>query len=127
MKKLILTCALVACASIASFAQTNAAPQSISGSAASASPEQIAERHTKIDEQQFKLNPDQAKSVYQVELDYAKQNQAMHTEKEQPSQGRIMQARAGRDNRMKAILTPEQFTVYQKVNPPVDFSAPMTK
>jgi len=117
MKKMILTCALLASASIASFAQANA-PQGkpANPNKPMANAEQMADRRTQADVKQFNLNPDQAKKVHEVELEFSQAMEKYRAAGQTPGQGQRMNLTTRRDQRMKEILTPEQYTKYEQVN-----------
>jgi protein CpxP len=120
MKKMIITCALIASASVMSYAQ-NAASQTApaSGNAANnqAMAAHMAEKNTKMYEKQLGLTAEQSKKVHDLELVNANQMMAMQSQGVQPGEGQMMQMRMGHDQQMKNILTPEQFTKYQATRP----------
>ena len=122
MKKLILTCAVLASASIASFAQANASatpPQQ--GKPATANKpmmntEQMADRRTKMDEKQLGLNPDQTKKAHDVELEFTQAMEKYRAAGQAPSPGQMGNLTSRRDQRMKEILTAEQYAKYEQIN-----------
>ena len=121
MKKMIITCALIASASVMSYAQ-NAASATSPASANSASANQaiaehMADKNTKMYEKQLGLTAEQSKKVHDVELANANQMMAMRAQGMQPGEGQMVQMRMGHDQQMKNILTPEQFTKYQATRP----------
>ena len=113
MKKLIITCVLLGAASMVSFAQTTEQPatQPHRGNLP-ISAEQMAQRRTKIDEQQYKLTPEQSKSVYEVELEYTNALEKYRAAGQQPNIGQQGNLSARKDMTPKAILTPEQYAKY---------------
>ena len=117
MKKLILTFALIASASVVSFAQGQAAGSSTIQATPTA--EQIADKNTQAYEKQLNLSPEQSKAVRDVELSFIKQNQQMHAGGATPSRGQLMQHQMGKDNKMKQILTADQYATYQTSAPGV--------
>lgn len=122
MKKLIITCALLTSASIASFAQSNAAAQAASqNKPANANKpmntEQLAQRRVKMDVAQFGLNADQEKKVYNVELEFTTAMEKYRSAGQQPGQGQMANLTTKRDEGMKAILTPEQYAKYEQTRP----------
>jgi Spy/CpxP family protein refolding chaperone len=121
MKKMIITCALIAAASVMSYAQ-NAASATSPASANSASANQamaehMAEKNTKMYEKQLGLSAEQTKKVHDLELANANQMMAIRSQGGQPGEGQMMQLRMGHDQQMKNILTPDQFTKYQSIKP----------
>jgi hypothetical protein len=120
MKKLIITCCLIASASIVSFGQTvqtTNKPTVFRNSAVNRqvapTVEATAERTTKAYQRQLGLNPEQYKGVYQAELNYLKQNQQMHENGAKPGEGQAAQMVMGKDQQIKNVLTAEQFTKYE--------------
>jgi hypothetical protein len=126
MKKLIITCALVAFGSMVSFAQsakstnttkagksTQAAPKTHSESAL----EQTATKNANDYKKKLGLRADQYNAIYNVELEYLKQQQAMSANGAKPTDGQSMQARMGKDQRFQNVLTPEQYAKYQSSYP----------
>ena len=115
MKKLIITCALLACASVVSFGQAAkmTAPQGSSRMVAAPSPEAVAQRNAKVHERQLKLNPEQYKAVYDAELNYAKQDQQARAGGMVPGPGQSAQMTMAKDESIKKVLTSEQYAKYQ--------------
>ena len=118
MKKLITTCVLVAAASMVSFAQSKqAATQPVAPksahAAATPTPEQIADKHAKMYQQQYGLTPEQYKGVYQAELDYARQDQQVRQNGNQPGEGQVAQMGMARDQRFKAVMSADQYSKYE--------------
>ena len=120
MKKLILTCAILAAASVASFAQTAAAPQAAQAKPVPANKpmnaEQLAERRTKVAEKQYGLNPDQTKKVHEVEMEFTQAMEKYRTAGQTPGPGQLGNLTVRRDQQMKEILTAEQFAKYEQLN-----------
>ncbi len=118
MKKLIITCLLLSSASVVSFAQSNAAPQPNRNAPGGPNKpvmnsQQMAERRTKADVQQFGLNPEQAKKVQAVELDFFSAMEKYRAAGQQPNIGQMGNLNARRDAKMKEILTPEQYAKFE--------------
>ena len=122
MKKLIITCALLTSASMASFAQSNAASQTAAQNkpATANKPmntEQLAQRRVKMDVQQFGLNPDQEKKAYNVELEFTTAMEKYRAAGQRPGEGQMANITTKRDEGMKAIMTPEQYKKYETMKP----------
>jgi hypothetical protein len=126
MKKLIITCAMLTGCTMLSFAQsaTNSqsaiTPQGQNHAApmpGHAQPEQMAQRRSMVYQKQLALSDEQTKKVYNVELNYAKQNQAMRANGAQPGEGQVMQLGMARDQQLQQVMTPEQYTKYQSMQP----------
>ncbi|MES2704784.1 MAG: hypothetical protein V4649_19240 [Bacteroidota bacterium] len=127
MKKLITTCALLTTVSVVSFAQSKQTSHTMSmeaQTAASATPanatpvaskssQMTAERKAKMLQKQYGLNPAQYKGVYQAELEYAVQDEQIRQSGNEPGSGQAMQMGMGRDMKIKAAMTPEQYTKYE--------------
>ncbi len=131
MKKLIITCAMVAIASTASFAQaakttsnTNA-PASQAATHKGPTAEQVADRRAKALQKQLGLTPEQFKGVYAAELDFAQQDQAARANGQMPGEGQASQMKMGRDQKIQAVLNADQVAKYNKMSAPA--SAPATK
>lgn len=132
MKKLIITCALLTAASMVSFAQNT--PTGMEPGAAQtaqqprpmpATPEEMATRRTKVDEKMFNLTPDQMKGVHDIELEFCTANQKFRSEAKQPTKEEMEGIMTKRDQKMKAILTPDQYAKYE-VTRSRQRNAPMT-
>ncbi len=119
MKKLITTCVLLTALTMVSFAQskgtskTAAAPGTPSTARVSASAEQIAERNVKALQQQLGLTADQYTGCYAAELDYQKQVKQARDGGYEMGPGQSMQAKMGRDQRYKSVMTADQYTKYE--------------
>lgn len=118
MKKMIITCALIASASVMSYAQ-DAAPKSPMAPAHNAqmSAEQIADRQTKMYEKQLGLSKEQVQKVHDIQLQFATQRLSMQKAGVQPGSGQAMQMGMAEDQQMKNVLTSEQFTKYSASRP----------
>jgi hypothetical protein len=122
MKKLIITCALLSVGSVVSFAQstttttTNMDPNGGQNAAqqrpAAMNPEQMADRRTKMDEKMLALTPDQIKPVHDVELDFMTAMSKFRTEGKQPTPDQMQSILDKRDQKMKTILTADQYSKY---------------
>ena len=124
MKKLIITCALITSASRVSFAQSqqpaNQAPSVGPSSTANRpmpTPEFMAQRRTTMYERQLNLTPEQSKSVYDVELNFVKQEQAVRANGGQPDMAQHQQMMMAKDEQFKKILTADQYTKYDALRP----------
>ncbi len=124
MKKLITTCVLLTGLTMVSFAQSKVATKSApvqtttttkttTTRSTSPSPEQLAERRAKAVQQQYALNAEQYKGVYEAELDYETQYQRSKANGYEPGPGQSMQMKMGRDQRYKSVMTAEQYTKYE--------------
>lgn len=73
-------------------------------------PEQMAEQQTQRMTQRLKLTDAQAKQVYEANLDQIKQMQALRE--------KMQEARLARADKMKSILTTEQFMQWSQMQGP---------
>ena len=125
MKKLMLTCSLIAAASVISFAQTtqqSTHPGAVATTQNKMAPheqsiEVIAEKRTKADQKQFGLSDAQYKDIYEVELDYAKHEQQAKANNVAPGSGQYMQMEIIKDARFKNTLNADQYAKYQATKP----------
>ena len=106
MKKQIFAAAMVLClmATTTLFAQENK-PQAEPKTPPTA--EQLAQRQTERMTKQLNLSDAQAKQVYEVNLDQIKQMQAMRE--------KMREARAAEADKMKSILSTEQFMQWSQM------------
>lgn len=119
MKKLITTCVLLAAVSMVSFAQskqaatktTKATNKTVAANTPTA--EQSAGRLSKMYQQQYGLNDQQYKGVYEAELSYNQQLEQIRATGVEPGQGQLMQAGMMRDQKIKNAMTPEQYSKYE--------------
>lgn len=122
MKKLIITCALLTCASLVSFGQ-NSQPAPASTTmharppmgAPTMSIEQRAERHARSEEKQLNLSPEQYKSAYEAELEMTKKVEELKATG-QPKKEDFMAVNAQKEEKFKRIFTAEQMVKYQAMN-----------
>ena len=119
MKKIIVTCALLTVGSMVSFAQNantpNAAPKAGQTAQANQAPMTAADRAQRLskrDEMMFTLTPEQSKKVYDVELEFVTAMDKFRTENKQAGPAERNAILDKKDAKMKAILTPEQYTKY---------------
>ena len=138
MKKLIVACAIMSCASLTSMAQ-NAAPNppqkpaGTPGAPAMANPEQrenaMAEHEAKTYEKLYALNAEQYKGVYQASLEMAKKMDALRASGKQPKREDFEAMMSEKDAKFKKVMTPEQYAKYESTrrrpNPPSQPGAPM--
>ena len=106
MKKQIFAAAMALClmATTTLFAQENK-PQAEPRTPPTA--EQLAQRQTERMTKQLNLSDAQAKQVYEVNLDQIKQMQAMRE--------KMREARAAEADKMKSILSTEQFMQWSQM------------
>lgn len=109
MKKQIFAAAMVLClmATTTLFAQENK-PQAEPRTPPTA--EQLAQRQTERMTKQLNLSDAQAKQVYEVNLDQIKQMQAMRE--------KMREARMAEADKMKSILSTEQFMQWSQMQGP---------
>ena len=109
MKKQIFAAAMALClmATTTLFAQENK-PQAEPRTPPTA--EQLAQRQTERMTKQLNLSDAQAKQVYEVNLDQIKQMQAMRE--------KMREARAAEADKMKSILSTEQFMQWSQMQGP---------
>ncbi len=109
MKKQIFAAAMALClmATTTLFAQENK-PQAEPRTPPTA--EQLAQRQTERMTQQLNLTDAQAKQVYEVNLDQIKQMQAMRE--------KMREARVAEADKMKSILSTEQFMQWSQMQGP---------
>ncbi len=120
MKKMIITCALVASASVMSYAQHAAsasAPASANAANNQVMAQHMAEKNTKMYEKQLGLNAEQYKKVYDVQLNMSNQMMALRSAGAQPGEGQVMQMHMYQDQQMKTILTADQYKKYESTRP----------
>ncbi len=122
MKKLIITCSLLAFASVASFAQV--AKQQGAATPASARPQmtpeqmkqradQAADRQAEFFKKQYGLNEEQAKGVHEACAAFVHKMDAMRVEGKQPNKQEMDKLMAERDESFKKAMSPEQFAKYE--------------
>jgi hypothetical protein len=73
----------------------------------------MAERRAKATMAQYALTSEQYKGVYQAELDYENQYQQAKANGYEPGPGQSMQMKMGRDQAIKNVMTPAQYTKYE--------------
>ncbi len=121
MKKLMITCVLLSSAAI-SFAQSNAAttPAATAQQAQQGAPnrpmmnpEQMAKRRATMETKQYGFTPEQTTKAEAVELEYFQAMEKYRASGVQPSQGQRGNLDARRDEKMKELMTPEQYTKFQ--------------
>lgn len=130
MKKLIITCALLTCGTLVSFAQsaqpvqTSTSMQAKAGGPVNAqrpappqvSNEQRAERRAKSEEKQLGLSAEQYKSVYAADLEMVKKIEELRTSGKQPDRSEFEAVNKAREEKFSKILTPEQMEKYRAMN-----------
>ena len=127
MKKLIVTCSLIAFASVASFAQV--AKQPATTVPASARPQmtpeqmkqredQAADRQAKFFEKQYGLNAEQSKGVHEACATFVKKMDAMRAEGKQPNREAMDKLMAERDASFKKAMSSEQYAKYEATRKP---------
>ncbi|MBI1770293.1 MAG: hypothetical protein HYR67_18135 [Bacteroidetes bacterium] len=109
MKKLFFSCllALLVTGSFAQTSQTNAKGRT---------PEQRADHLTNWMNKKLTLTADQKSKIYDVNLKYAKMNQEVRTtdaDNRKTMHQELKGNEQEREAEFKAILTPEQFQLYQ--------------
>lgn len=127
MKKLILTCALITSVSVVSFAQNaqtsvTMAPGNSAVTTTAAAPnapgrqqpnmEHMADERAKRMKNQFGLNDEQYKGVYNAQLAYMNKMLDLHNQGKQPTPQERQQIVNDLDAGIKAAMTPEQFAKY---------------
>lgn len=119
MKKLIITCAVIALGSVALFAQNarNASAGTQASRQTGPTAEYMAERQARSLEKQLGLNAEQYKAVYAAHLDYIQQDMAARANGQVPGEGQAMQMQMGKDQKIQAVLTAEQYAKYTKMKP----------
>ena len=122
MKKLIITCLLLSSASVVSFAQANAPAAPPQGAAnaqhngqnkPAMNAEQMAQRRTKMETQQFGLSADQSTKVQAVETEFFTAMEKYRASGAQPNVGQMGNLTSRRDAKLKEIFTPEQYAKYE--------------
>ena len=122
MKKLIVTCSLLAFASVASFAQVAKQPGTTTPSTArpQMTPEQMkqredqaADRQSEFFKKQYSLNDEQTKGVRAACATFVKSMNAMRAEGKQPNKQDMDKLMAERDASFKKAMTPEQYAKYE--------------
>lgn len=117
MKKLILTCTLVVSACVVSFAQNVQSAQTAPASnrTAAMNPEKAAELRAKRYQQQLGLTDDQYKKVYDAELEYVKADMSFRSSGQPVPPGPAQQMQMAHDQKFQGILTPDQYSKYDKM------------
>ena len=120
MKKLIITCALIAVGTVVSFAQAKTAgPQNNNAATPSRgtapTQEQAATQRATQYQKDLGLSDVQYQAVYHAQLDFIKQDQAMRANGAHPGTGQAEQNQMSLDQRMQNAMTPEQFAKYNKM------------
>lgn len=123
MKKLITTCAILATATAATFAQSKATMKSTAPKAATATsaaaaksgptPEELAQRSAKTMQAQLGLSAEEYKGVYEAELSYQKDLKTAKESGYEPGPGQTMQMGMTKDQRIKSVLTAEHYSKYE--------------
>lgn len=124
MKKLIITSALFAFASVPVFAQSSqmqAAPapqpnqakqQQMQQMTPAQRAEKMAEHQSKTYATQYKLNEDQTKKVHDACLEFATTMEANRASGKQITRQDVDQALEARNAKFKSIMTAEQYKAY---------------
>ena len=136
MKKLIFTCAMLTGLSMVSFAQANQMAPTQATNAVQAptnvmqpseqqlaqqkkQAEQMAERQTSQMKQQYGLNDEQYKKVFEVNQAFMTKMMANRNPPNRQSNPNDRQAIMDEKNaKLKKILTPEQYSKYETSMPP---------
>ncbi len=121
MKKLIITTALLAFASVSVFAQssqTQAVPNAAKTQpqqqmTAAQRSERMAEHQSKTYAQQYKLNEDQTKKIHEACLDFAKAIENSRASGRQMTHAEVDAALNVRNAKFKSIMTAEQYKAYE--------------
>ncbi len=121
MKKIMITCAFIAIASVASFAQsarntTNAAPSHTNVAQVSVA-ERVAEQRAKVHQKNLALDATQYNKIYIAELTYAEQEERAKAAGYTLGGGQLKQLNMAKDDRFKEALTAAQFAKYQSGKP----------
>ncbi len=120
MKKLIITCTLIASVSGVCMAQVkktnNATANKTSSSNAAVTAESKAEKIAKSLETKLGLNAEQYKKVYDAEFFYIKQDEVARENGGVPGEGELQQMAQSRDENIKRALTADQYTKYAAMN-----------
>ncbi len=142
---MIITCAMVTLAATLSFAQTSqTTKKTISTENANTtgvkattnapvkrnvtpSPERMAERRAKMYEKQYSLTKEQYNGVYQAELEFAKENLAMHANGGTTDQAKLNQMMTVKDQKFKQAMSPEQYAKYESSKPKPASNKPAAK
>ena len=104
MKKLLAFAAVLLLAATTTFAQ---------GGGMNATPEERAQRQTERIIERLKLDKAQGEKVYALSLDRAKEMQALLASGER-DRTKMQEMQAKFDEKLKPILTAEQWTEYEK-------------
>jgi len=128
MKKIILMCSLLTTVVTLNHASAQQnAPATPGGPQASqpmSTPESVAQNKANNWDRLLTLTPDQRKSVYEAELESTKMAFAIKTSGARPTQEQMQQMRTTKDEKFKAILTPEQWTRYSAITSHKPIPAP---
>ncbi len=124
MKTLILIVALLGTGYVASFAQAEQATTTQGDTANTfhpvMTPEQLAEKRTKLYEKRLGLNSVQYKNFYAIELDYWQQYQKIKKSIANPEPEQMQRLNDDMNAEIKKILTPVQVQKFEAMipNPP---------
>lgn len=126
MKKIMITCAFIAIASVASFAQsarntTNAAPSTAAPAHTNVGQvsvaERVAEQRAKVYQKNLGLDATQYNKIYIAELTYAEQEERAKAAGYTLGGGQLKQLNMAKDDRFKEALSAAQYSKYQAEKP----------
>ena len=115
MKKLIITCTLIASVSGVCLAQANNTKHAATATSSlqtASTAEAKAEKLAKALEAKLGLNAEQYKKVYDAEFFYIKQDEVARANGGVPGDGQLQQMAMSRDENIKRALTADQYTKY---------------
>lgn len=112
MKKLLLTCILLACISVVSFAQAGGADMRPLTTAELTAAQNTAQAKALSLQTSLSLTTAQYNDVYDAEFLYQQQYDRYVVNGVTPSQGQLGNITVQRDSKMETILTPTQYATY---------------
>lgn len=131
MKKVLLLAALLSCGTVASFAQTNNATKPTQQMPSKEErAKMIAERESQTMQRVYGLTQQQYDEVYKANYEMANQINTFREGNKQPSREDFEKVLNTRDEKLKKIMTAEQYEKYAKTrqrNTPVQQQAPQKK
>ncbi len=130
MKKVLLLAALLSFGTVVSFAQTNATKPTQQMPSKEERAKMIAERESQTMQRVYGLTQQQYDEVYKANYEMANQINAFREGNKQPSREDFDKVLNTRDEKLKKIMTAEQYEKYAKTrqrNSPVQQQAPQKK
>ncbi|MBC7554763.1 MAG: hypothetical protein H7257_12375 [Taibaiella sp.] len=127
MKKIIITCAVLAITAAGAFAQNSRQAITTPGQPQPVTPltrpqsdvtpeqrvQQFAENQARAFERQYSMTPEQYKKMYAACLEFTNKMESQRTTGKQPTQQEFEAIMAEKDAKFKKIMTTDQFAKYE--------------